>query len=444
MNDLRIPPQDILAEQAVLGSIFISPEKIVTVSEYLTPVDFFRPSHQILFKAMLEIYERGEAIDAVTIKGYLESQGSLSGVGGLPYIAEVVNSTPTSQHVEGYAKIVASKSKARTVIAELTDAIQSAYDDALSIDDVIAKTEQTLVSVNNSKSKGSFQPISQVILGNFDTIEERASRSSDVTGLPTGFRDLDKATTGLHKGNLIVLAARPAMGKTAFALNIAQNVATQSDLPVAVFSLEMRAEALVERMLAAEGPVKSQSIRTGQLSRDEWERLVYAQGQLYNAPIYIHDTPGIKISEIRSQCRKLASDVGGLGLIVIDYLQLIKGSRSENRQQEVSDISRQLKVIAMELNVPVIALSQLSRGVEQRQNKRPMLSDLRESGSIEQDADIVAFLHRESYYTKHEQGQPENNITELILEKNRHGKLTTIQLYFHKEYVKFSDVEERK
>ena len=274
----------------------------------------------------------------------------------------------------------------------------------------------------------SFRPIHDVLLENHAKIEERSNNSSQITGIESGFYDFDKLTTGLHEDQLIILAARPAMGKTAFALNIAQNVATKSNNAVAVFSLEMGAESLVERMLSAEGTIINHHIRTGNLTVDEWQRLIYAQGQLAEAPIYIDDTAGIKIGDIRARARRLSQETDGLGLIVIDYLQLIQGSRSVNRQQEVSEISRQLKIIAKELKVPVIALSQLSRNVEQRQDKRPILSDIRESGSIEQDADIVAFLYRDDYYQQQKEGQPESNVTELILAKNRHGSLGTVKL----------------
>ncbi|WP_019776973.1 replicative DNA helicase, partial [Streptococcus sobrinus] len=277
----------------------------------------------------------------------------------------------------------------------------------------------------------------------YEALEERSQQTSEVTGLPTGFRDLDKITTGLHPDQLVILAARPAVGKTAFVLNIAQNVGTKQNAPVAIFSLEMGADSLANRMLAAEGLVDSHNLRTGQLTDQDWQNLTLAQGTLADAPIYIDDTPGIKVTEIRARSRKLSQELGGLGLIVIDYLQLITGTRTENRQQEVSDISRHLKILAKELKVPVIALSQLSRGVEQRQDKRPVLSDIRESGSIEQDADIVAFLYRDDYYErgdKEDGDQLEDNTIEVILEKNRAGARGTVKLIFQKEYNKFSSI----
>lgn len=443
-NNIKVLPQDIASEQAVIGSIFISPEKIVEISEFLKPDDFYRPAHRILFKTMTDIANRGEAVDVVTVKSALDGTNDLQGVGGIGYLAEIINSVPTSANAEYYAKIVANKARLRAIIGNLSDSIGNAYYGTMAIDEIIAEAEKSLIEVSQAGNKGSFKAIHDVIMENQEKIEERASHDSLVTGLPTGFYDLDKITTGLHEDNLIILAARPAMGKTAFALNIAQNVATSSHKPVAIFSLEMGAESLVERMLASEGAVQSLHIKTGQLDQEEWQRLIYAQGQLADALIFIDDTAGIRISEIRARARRLAQEQDGLGLIVIDYLQLITGSRSDNRQQEVSEISRQLKIIAKELKVPVIALSQLSRGVEQRQDKRPVMSDLRESGSIEQDADIVAFLYRDDYYRDGTDNQPESNLTELIIRKNRHGDLGTVNLYFHKEYTKFSSVSSKE
>lgn len=440
-EEIRALPQDVMSEKAVLGSVFIAPDKLLTAAELVQPSDFYYPANQTLFKAMLELADKGQAIDPLTIRNLLDSRGEFEPAGGMAYLTELVTAVPTSANIEYYAKNVADKAIARSVINDLTDSIAAVYNSDAGIDEIISKTEQSLINASSSRNKSSFKHIYDVIETAQVKIEERASMSSDVTGTPTGFHDFDKITTGLHEDNLIILAARPAMGKTALALNIAQNVAVKAKKAVAVFSLEMGSESLVERMLAAEGNVMSYHIRTGKLSENEWQRLIYAQAQLAEAKIYIDDTPGIRVTEIRSRARKLAQETDGLGLIVIDYLQLITGNNPKNRQQEVSEISRQLKILAKELNVPVIALSQLSRNVEQRQDKRPVLSDLRESGSIEQDADIVAFLYREAYYDKSDDG-PENNKVELILEKNRHGSLGTVQLFFHKEYTKFTNVEE--
>ncbi|MGR1416350.1 replicative DNA helicase, partial [Streptococcus agalactiae] len=422
VSELRVQPQDLLAEQAVLGSIFISPEKLIMVREFISPDDFYKYSHKVIFRAMITLADRNDAIDAATVRNILDDQGDLQNIGGLGYIVELVNSVPTSANAEFYAKIVSEKAMLRDIISKLTDTVNMAYEGNDS-DEIIATAEKALVDINEHSNRSGFRKISDVLKVNYENLELRSQQTSDVTGLPTGFRDLDRITTGLHPDQLIILAARPAVGKTAFVLNIAQNVGTKQNRPVAIFSLEMGAESLVDRMLAAEGMVDSHSLRTGQLTDQDWNNVTIAQGALADAPIYIDDTPGIKITEIRARSRKLSQEVDdGLGLIVIDYLQLISGTRPENRQQEVSEISRQLKILAKELKVPVIALSQLSRGVEQRQDKRPVLSDIRESGSIEQDADIVAFLYRDDYYRREgEEAEEivEDNTVEVILEKNR-------------------------
>ncbi|WP_136108578.1 replicative DNA helicase [Streptococcus pyogenes] len=442
--ELRVQPQDLLAEQSVLGSIFISPDKLIAVREFISPDDFYKYAHKIIFRAMITLSDRNDAIDATTIKTILDDQDDLQSIGGLSYIVELVNSVPTSANAEYYAKIVAEKAMLRDIIARLTESVNLAYDEILKPEEVIAGVERALIELNEHSNRSGFRKISDVLKVNYEALEARSKQTSNVTGLPTGFRDLDKITTGLHPDQLVILAARPAVGKTAFVLNIAQNVGTKQKKTVAIFSLEMGAESLVDRMLAAEGMVDSHSLRTGQLTDQDWNNVTIAQGALAEAPIYIDDTPGIKITEIRARSRKLSQEVdGGLGLIVIDYLQLITGTKPENRQQEVSDISRQLKILAKELKVPVIALSQLSRGVEQRQDKRPVLSDIRESGSIEQDADIVAFLYRDDYYRKEgddAEEAVEDNTIEVILEKNRAGARGTVKLMFQKEYNKFSSI----
>ena len=404
-QELRVQPHDLVAEQSVLGAIFINPEKLITVREFIEADDFYKYSHRVIFKAMVTLSDRNDAIDATTVRTILDDQDDLQNIGGISYLVDLVNSVPTSANAEYYAKIVAEKAMLRRIINRLTETVNQAYEGATESDEIIANAEKALVDVSEHSNRSGFRKISEVLDVNFNTLEMRSQQTSDVTGLPTGFRDLDKITTGLHPDQLIILAARPAVGKTAFVLNIAQNVGTKQNKAVAVFSLEMGAESLVDRMLAAEGMIDSHALRTGQLTEQDWNNVMIAQGALAEAPIYIDDTPGIKITEIRARSRKLSQEVeGGLGLIVIDYLQLITGTRPENRQQEVSDISRQLKILAKELKVPVIALSQLSRGVEQRQDKRPVLSDIRESGSIEQAADIVAFLYRDDYYRK--EGEP--------------------------------------
>lgn len=441
-EDFRILPHDLVAEQSVLGAVFISPETMISLADELTPDDFYKPANKIVFKTMLSLLEKGEPIDATTMVSALTNQGDISNIGGINYVVELVNSTPTSKNVEHYAKLVKEKATLRKVIAELSESLSSAYQGDVSISDIISKTEKSMLDISNQNTGTGFRNVADILDTHMQMVETRSQTDGFVTGLSTGFVGLDKITTGLHEGNLIILAARPAMGKTALALNIAKHVATMERKPAVIFSLEMGAEELIERMVASEGMVPGYHLKTGNLSTDEWKRLVHAQSNLYDVPIFVDDTAGIRISEIRSKARKLAQEMGGLGVIIIDYLQLITGSKGENRQQIVSEISRELKILAKDLRVPVIALSQLSRSVEQRQDKRPMLSDLRESGSIEQDADIVAFLYRDAYYQKEQaDSQEANNVTELILEKNRHGSLGTVKLYFHKEYTKFSSVE---
>ena len=441
-DDFRIPPHDLVAEQSVLGAVFIAPDTIISLADELLPDDFYKPANKIVFKTMLSLFKKGEPIDATTMVSALTNQGDISKIGGMNYVVELVNSTPTSKNVEHYAKLVKEKATLRKVIADLSESLSSAYQGDVSISDIISKTEKSMLDISNQNTGTGFRNVADILDTHMQMVEARSQTDGVVTGLSTGFVGLDKITTGLHEDNLIILAARPAMGKTALALNIAQYIAVKEKKPVAIFSLEMGAESLIERMLASEGMVEGYHLKTGNLSVEEWSRLVHAQGNLYDAPIFVDDTAGIRISEIRSKARKLAQEMGGLGVIIIDYLQLITGSKGENRQQVVSEISRELKILAKDLKAPVIALSQLSRAVEQRQDKRPMLADLRESGSIEQDADIVAFLYRDAYYQKEQaDSQEANNVTELILEKNRHGSLGTVKLYFHKEYTKFSSVE---
>ncbi|KXT76088.1 replicative DNA helicase [Streptococcus sp. DD12] len=451
-QELRLPPKDELAEAAVLGAVFISPDKLIDIREFVEPEDFYKYANRVIFKAMVDLGDAREAIDVTTVRSLLDSQGDLANIGGISYLADLVESVPHSANAEYYAKIVAEKSMLRKVIQSLTDRVQEAYEGSRTSDEIIAAAEKSLIDVSEHSNRSGFRKISDVLRINFEELEERARQTSDVTGVSTGYQALDQMTTGLHEEELIILAARPAVGKTAFALNIAQNVGTQSQKPVAIFSLEMGAESLVNRLMASEGMIDAHNMRTGHLTDEEWNSYMIAQGTLARAPIYIDDTAGIRITEIRARSRRLAQEVaeqGGLGLIVIDYLQLIQGTGRENRQQEVSEISRQLKILAKDLKVPVIALSQLSRGVEQRQDKRPVLSDIRESGSIEQDADIVAFLYRDDYYDREDgdQNQPDgfvDNTVEVIIEKNRSGARGTVKLLFQKEYNKFSSISMRE
>ena len=396
---------------------------------------------------MIQLSNRGEAIDLVTLKAEIEKSNALEDIGGISYLSELSQSTPSSASVSYYAKIVDDKSLLRQLIQTANQIVVKSFEQGEEVQAIVDEAERSILEVSEKRNSTGFQSIADVLNQSIETIDRLAQNNEEITGLPTGYQALDKMTAGLQKEELIILAARPAVGKTAFALNIAQNVGTKTDKTVAIFSLEMGAESLVNRMLCAEGSIEASHLRTGQLNEEEWRNLIVAMGSLSRASIYIDDTPGIKISEIRARCRKLAQETGNLGLILIDYLQLIEGTGRENRQQEVSEISRQLKTLAKELKVPVLALSQLSRGVEQRQDKRPVLSDIRESGSIEQDADIVAFLYRDDYYQREgdeeEEEQSNNNVIEVIIEKNRSGARGTVELLFIKEYNKFSSLSPR-
>ncbi len=444
----RIPPQSVEAEQAVLGSVFLDSDSIVEAMEYIEAKDFYRRSHQTIFQIMIDLNNRSEAIDAIIIKEHLEQKNMLEDIGGVSYLSELTLSVPTAANVGYYAKIVEQKSLLRNLIQTATDIVSSGFEQEEDVESILDEAERKILEVSEKRNRSGFLAIADVLGDSINTIEKLSQQGEAITGLPTGYHALDKMTAGLQAEELIILAARPAVGKTAFALNIAQNVGTKTNESVAIFSLEMSAESLVNRMLCSEGLVEAGHLKTGQLSDEEWDNIIVAMGSLSKANIFIDDTPGIKISEIRAKCRKLHQEQGGLGLVLIDYLQLIEGTGRENRQQEVSEISRQLKKLAKELKVPVIALSQLSRGVEQRQDKRPVLSDIRESGSIEQDADIVAFLYRDDYYRSEEgedeEPQENNNVIEVIIEKNRSGARGTVELLFIKEYNKFSSVSPRE
>lgn len=445
----EVPPQNIDAEKSVLGSVFLRSDSLIDAMEYLEPKDFYKRAHQIIYEAMLELNDKDEAIDSVTVMDILTKQNTLEDVGGVSYIVELAESAPTSTNIVHYSKIVRDNAILRRLIKTATDIITNSYDTQDDVVNVLDRAEQAIMNVAENRNQTGFKAIKNVLESAFDEIDRLSQEGDDVTGLSTGYPELDKMTTGLHDDELVILAARPAVGKTAFALNVAQNVGTKTDKAVAIFSLEMSAESLVNRMLCAEGSIDANHLRTGNLTEDEWQNLIVAMGSLSKANIYIDDTPGIKMTEIRAKCRRLQRETGNLGLILIDYLQLIEGTNHENRQQEVSDISRQLKKLAKELHVPVISLSQLSRGVEQRQDKRPVLSDIRESGSIEQDADIVAFLYRDDYYDREgdddddDSGQDANSDVgevEVIIEKNRSGPRGTVKLLFVKSYNKFSSI----
>lgn len=437
----RIPPHNIEAEQAVLGAIFLEPEAFATAAEILVPEDFYRSGHQRIFEVMTKLSDQGEPIDLVTVTTELSNRKLLEETGGVSYLTDLAGSVPTAANIAYYSKIVAEKALLRRLIRTATDIVTTSYQKEEDVEEVLNEAERRILEVSSHQHSGQFHSIKDVLIDVYDNIERLHLSKGDVTGIPTGYRDLDRITSGFQKNDLIIIAARPSVGKTAFALNIAQNVAVKAGETVAIFSLEMGADQLVSRMLCAEGNIDSQRLRTGKLEPDDWGKLTMAMGSLSNANIFIDDSPGIRVSEIRSKCRRLKQE-HGLGMIIIDYLQLIQGSgrMNENRQQEVSEISRSLKGLARELNVPVIALSQLSRGVEQRQDKRPMMSDLRESGSIEQDADIVGFLYRDDYYNP---DSDRGNIIEIIIAKQRNGPTGTVELAFVKEYNKFVDLDHR-
>ncbi|MEK4630477.1 MAG: replicative DNA helicase [Solibacillus sp.] len=435
----RVPPHNNEAEQSVLGAIFLEPQALITASEIVIADDFYHIAHQKIFQTMLNLSDKGKAIDVVTVTEELSAKKELEDVGGLSYLTELANAVPTAANIAHYAKIVEEKALLRRLIRVASKIADDGYTREDEVEVLLAEAEKKMLEVSNRKNAGDFKHVKDVLVQTFDNIEQLQSRDGDVTGIPTGFRDLDKMTAGFQRNDLIIVAARPSVGKTAFALNVAQSVAVKARENVAIFSLEMGADQLVMRMLCAEGNIDAQRLRTGALEAEDWSKLTMAMGSLSNSGIFIDDTPGVRITDIRAKCRRLAKEQG-LGMILIDYLQLILGSGKpgENRQQEVSEISRSLKGLARELKVPVIALSQLSRGVEQRQDKRPMMSDLRESGSIEQDADIVAFLYRDDYYDKESESK---DIIEIIIAKQRNGPTGTVSLAFRKEYNKFLNLD---
>ena len=450
-NDItRIPPNDKEAEQAVLGAVFLSKDALTEAIEFIEPEDFYQHANQLIFQAMVNINENDDGpVDVVTIQDELNRANQLEDVGGLSYLANLANSVPTAANTAYYAKIVKQKSVLRSLINAATNIVNRSFDENEDLDSIIDQSEREIMDVSENRSHKGFRKISDVVKSSFAEIDKLYGQDTDVTGLSTGYKDLDSMTTGLHPDELIILAARPGVGKTAFALNLVENAAVRDNATVAMFSLEMSAESLVNRMLCSTGSIDANALRTGQLNENQWDSLVVAMGSLSNTNVYIDDTPGVKMAEIRSKCRRLEKEEGKLDLVVVDYLQLIEGTGQENRQQEVSVISRNMKKLAKELHVPIIALSQLSRGVEARQDKRPMLSDIRESGSIEQDADIVSFLYRDDYYRDEDedgnsepQDQEDQDVgeVEVIIAKNRSGPRGTAKLLFVKSYNKFSSI----
>lgn len=438
----RIPPQNVDAEMSLLGAILIDEEVLADISDKLKPADFYDKRHSLIFDAMMRLYERHRPVDLLTLSDELTKKAELEIVGGSAYLTDLTNYVPTAAHAGAYAELIAQKAIRRRLIKASTEIAELGYDDDKEISDLLSNAEAELFSVSDTSTKQDLVSLEQILTESFDRIEELHRGGGQLRGIPTGWRDLDNMTAGLQRSDLFILAARPAMGKTTLVTNLAYNVATKAKQSVLFFSLEMSKEQLVDRMLSDASGVDSWNIRTGKLSDDDFEKLSHAMGEMAEAPIYIDDTPGVTVLEMRTKARREAHN-HPLGLIIVDYLQLMQGSgRSDgNRVQEVSEISRGLKLIARELNVPVIALSQLSRTVENRSPQVPQLSDLRESGSIEQDADIVAFIYREAYYNPDTDRQ---NVTDLIIAKHRNGPVGKVELYFHPERLRFMSLDKQR
>jgi replicative DNA helicase len=431
----RLPPQSLDAEQAVLGALLVSGDGVSRIVDIVEPEFFYRKAHQVIYAAMLDLFDKNEPIDIVTVSQYLKDEGKLDNVGGRQYITDLSLSVATTANLEYYAKVVQEKALLRLLIKAGTEIVSSCYEET-EADVALDKAEHMIFSLAQRRNMQQLMHIKHIVESSFQKIEERYENRDTLSGVSSGFYDLDAMTSGFQASDLVIIAARPSMGKTAFVLNIAQHVAVEQNLPVAVFSLEMSKEQLVQRMLCAEAKIDANRLRTGLMHTNDWTHLAVAMGRLGEAPIYIDDSAMINALEIRAKCRRLKSEMKGqLGLVVIDYIQLMQGRKvTDNRVQEVSEISRSLKQLAREINVPVLALSQLSRAVETRQNKRPMLSDLRESGSIEQDADIVMFIYRDEYYNPESEQRGE---AEIIIAKQRNGPTGTADLLFQSSITRF-------
>ena len=442
--DENLIPQNVEAEEAVLGAILVNPETLAKVSDSLTPNSFYKPAHRAIYEAMLQLFNNNDNIDIVTVSDVLSYSGKLEAVGGRAYINDLVENTITTSNISYYARIIQEKAVKRALINAGSEIVNIGYD-LEPVDRSLEQAEKLIFDIGSSKSTSDLKHVKDLVLDTWDSIEYRYNHKDELSGLSTGFNELDKNLSGLHKSDLIILAARPAMGKTALALNIAQNVAIKEKVPVCIFSLEMSASQLVQRMLCSYAEVDSQRLKTGNMLQQDWEKLTEAMNDFSQAPIYIDDTSGCTLTDIRTKCRRLKTQQKDLGLIVIDYLQLMEGGGKDDRLQQISAISRGLKILAKELDVPIITLSQLSRAVEGRNDKRPMLSDLRESGSIEQDADIVMFIYREDYYNKGETEEEENikatskGLSEVIIAKHRNGPVGTVKLLFQGNITKFKN-----
>lgn len=436
----KIPPNDVDAEQAVIGSMLTDKDAVISAIEVLKEEDFYREDNKTIYSAILNLYNRSEPIDIITLKSELTAMGMFEKIGGFEYIVGLPEKVPTTANVEKYINIVKEKSELRRLIKTANEIIEQGYDPTENIDDIMNNAEKKIFNIMQDKDQKGYSPIKDVLVDTFTELEQLYNQKQHITGVPTGFIDLDYKTAGLHNSDLVLIAARPAMGKSAFALNVATNAAVKAKVPVVLFSLEMSKEQMVNRILCSEAMVDSNKVRTGKIDDEDWIKLANTMGELSEAPIYIDDTPGISINEIRAKCRKLKLEKN-IGLVVIDYLQLVQGSSKRaqgSREQEISEISRSLKILAKEINVPVIALSQLSRAPEQRPDHRPMLSDLRESGAIEQDADIVMFLYRDDYYNEDSE---DKGLAEVILAKHRAGSTGTVKLVWLGNYTKFANME---
>ncbi|NLI92904.1 MAG: replicative DNA helicase [Peptococcaceae bacterium] len=436
----KVPPHNLEAEQAVLGALMLDPQKASTVFEILVPEDFYRDTHKNIYLAIRDIFERGDPVDLVTVAENLRQTGRLESVGGIGTVSQIAASVPSAANVEYYARIVAEKALLRQLIRMAGYIGEKGYEAGEEALSLLEEAERLILDISQRKTKEGFVTIRTILLKTFDKIEYLYSNKGNLTGVPTYFKELDRITSGWQPSDLVIIAARPSMGKTALVLNMAQNAAVKGGIPVALFSLEMSKEQLVQRILCSEAMVDQQRVRTGELLDSDWPKLTQAVAPLSEAPIYIDDTVGISLAELRSKARRLKMEQG-LGLIIIDYLQLMTvGRRMESRQQEVAQISRGLKGVARELAVPVIAISQLNRGVEQRQDKRPIMSDLLESGAIEADADVISFIYRDEYY--HPESE-KKGIAEIIIAKHRNGPVGTVELGYLKEFTKFVNLERK-
>jgi len=435
----KVPPQNLEAEQSILGGILLDNQALNAVLEVLTQADFYSDAHRKIFASIVDLSNRNEPADLITLSSIMKDQKKLDQVGGISYLASLVDNVGSAANISYYAKIVKEKSILRRMIEAATEILNSSYDVGMDVDQMLDQAEHAIFEISENKIRPSFSLMRDILKSSFQTIERLYANKELITGVATGFDNFDDITSGLQKSDLIIVAGRPSMGKTAFALNIAQNAALLTGIPVAVFSLEMAKEQLVMRMLAAEARVDSQRLRKGFLGETDWPKLTEAAGRLSDAPIYIDDTPAITVIEMKAKARRLKAE-NGLGLIVIDYLQLMRGSAyKDSREQEISEISRSLKALAKELSVPVIALSQLNRKVEDRTNRRPMMADLRESGAIEQDADVIAFIYRDEVYNKSEDN-PEKGIAEIIIGKQRNGPTGIVKLAFQEKYTRFENL----